>query len=177
MLFSAKEDKVGSISRKGHGISAFGMLKAFYLLITLKRVNSNRGILFQSFNQTRRKNSWEKDSVCRRNIDLSSGQCTRPQKCFGNGKIKGFALWIVGTSTLFTRFGSLCLLSLPKTQTIPSWSAFFFESRGDCSCRGEFADLTKNHYRDGIMALEHRWNKCISLKGRSCWKIKIILKL
>jgi histone-lysine N-methyltransferase SETMAR len=28
-----------------------------------------------------------------------------------------------------------------------------------------FADLTKNHYRDGIMALDHRWNKCISLKG------------
>jgi hypothetical protein len=28
-----------------------------------------------------------------------------------------------------------------------------------------FADLTKNQYRDGIMALEHRWNKCISLKG------------
>ena len=27
------------------------------------------------------------------------------------------------------------------------------------------ADLTKNHYRDGIMALEHRWNKCISLEG------------
>jgi histone-lysine N-methyltransferase SETMAR len=30
---------------------------------------------------------------------------------------------------------------------------------------GHFADLTKHHYRDGIMALEHRWNKCISLKG------------
>jgi len=30
---------------------------------------------------------------------------------------------------------------------------------------GYFADLTKNHYRDGIMAQEHRWNKCISLKG------------
>jgi len=28
---------------------------------------------------------------------------------------------------------------------------------------GYFADLAKNHYRDGIMALEHRWNKC--LKG------------
>jgi hypothetical protein len=28
-----------------------------------------------------------------------------------------------------------------------------------------FADLTENHYRDGIMTLEHRWNKCISLKG------------
>jgi len=30
---------------------------------------------------------------------------------------------------------------------------------------GYFADLTKNHYTDGIMALEHRWNKCISLNG------------
>ena len=30
------------------------------------------------------------------------------------------------------------LLSLPKTQTLPHWSAFFFESRGDCSCRGVF---------------------------------------
>ena len=31
--------------------------------------------------------------------------------------------------------------------------------------QGYFADLPENHYRDGIMALEHRWNKCISLKG------------
>jgi len=38
---------------------------------------------------------------------LSSGQCTHPQKCFGNGKIKGSALRIVGTSTLFPRFDSL----------------------------------------------------------------------
>jgi histone-lysine N-methyltransferase SETMAR len=30
---------------------------------------------------------------------------------------------------------------------------------------GYFTDLTKYHYRDGIMALEHHWNKCISLKG------------
>jgi hypothetical protein len=30
---------------------------------------------------------------------------------------------------------------------------------------GYFADLTKNHYRDGVMALEHCWNKCFSLKG------------
>jgi len=30
---------------------------------------------------------------------------------------------------------------------------------------GYFADLTKNHYTDGIMALAHLWNKCISLKG------------
>jgi histone-lysine N-methyltransferase SETMAR len=28
-----------------------------------------------------------------------------------------------------------------------------------------FVDLTKNHYRDKTMVMEHRWNKCISLKG------------
>jgi histone-lysine N-methyltransferase SETMAR len=37
---------------------------------------------------------------------------------------------------------------------------------------GYFADLTKNHYTDGIMALEHRWNKCISLKGDYVKKCK-----
>jgi len=38
---------------------------------------------------------------------------------------------------------------------------------GQCfsSNQEAIADLTKNHYRDRIMALEHRWNKCISLKG------------
>ena len=30
---------------------------------------------------------------------------------------------------------------------------------------GYFADLTNNHYKDGIVALEHRWNKYISVKG------------
>jgi hypothetical protein len=30
------------------------------------------------------------------------------------------------------------LFSLPKTQTLPHWSVFFFESRGDCSHTGVF---------------------------------------
>jgi histone-lysine N-methyltransferase SETMAR len=29
---------------------------------------------------------------------------------------------------------------------------------------GYFADLTNNHYKDGIVALEHRWNKYISVE-------------
>jgi hypothetical protein len=55
--------------------------------------------------------------------------------------VLAMALWILGTSPLFPRFGSLWLLSLPKTQTFPRWSAFFFESRGDCSCRGVFLQI------------------------------------
>jgi hypothetical protein len=41
---------------------------------------------------------------------------------------------------------------------------FFFEE-AIAAVEEYFADLTKNHYRDGIMALEQRWNKCISLTG------------
>jgi len=89
------------------------------------------------------KNSWEKTRFAKEKSRLSSGQCTHQQKCFGSGKIKGSALLIVGTSTLFPRFGSLWLLSLPKTQTLPRWSAFFFKSRGDCSCRGVFCRTYK----------------------------------
>jgi hypothetical protein len=33
------------------------------------------------------------------------------------------------------------------------------------AAEGYFADLTKNHSRDGIMALEHSWNKYISPNG------------
>jgi hypothetical protein len=32
------------------------------------------------------------------------------------------------------------------------------------AAEGYSADLEKNYYRYGIMALEHRWNKCISVK-------------
>jgi histone-lysine N-methyltransferase SETMAR len=35
--------------------------------------------------------------------------------------------------------------------------------------------LTKNHYRDRIMALEQRWNKCISLKGDYTYLLTYLL--
>jgi histone-lysine N-methyltransferase SETMAR len=52
------------------------------------------------------------------------------------------------------------------SQTLPCWSAFFFPNQeAIAAIEGYFADLMKNHYRDGITVLEHRWNKCISFKG------------
>jgi histone-lysine N-methyltransferase SETMAR len=42
---------------------------------------------------------------------------------------------------------------------------FSSNQEANAAVEGYFADLTKNHYRDGIMMLEHHWNKCISLKG------------
>jgi histone-lysine N-methyltransferase SETMAR len=54
----------------------------------------------------------------------------------------------------------------PKLKLFLAGQRFSFSNQETIAdVEGYFADLTKHHYRDGIMALEHRWNKCISLKG------------
>jgi hypothetical protein len=53
----------------------------------------------------------------------------------------------------------------PKLKLFVTGQRFSTNQEGIAAVEGYFADLMKNHYRDRIMALEHRWNKCISLKG------------
>jgi histone-lysine N-methyltransferase SETMAR len=52
----------------------------------------------------------------------------------------------------------------PKLKLFLAGQHFSSNQEAIIAVVGYFADLTKNHYRDRIMALEHRWNKCISLK-------------
>jgi hypothetical protein len=52
----------------------------------------------------------------------------------------------------------------PKLKLFLAGQRFSSNQEAIAAVEGYFADLTKNHYRDGIMALEHRWNKIISLK-------------
>jgi hypothetical protein len=56
-----------------------------------------------------------------------------------------------------------CLFS--KLKLFVAGQRFSSNQEAVAAVEGYFADLTKNHYRDGIMGLERRWNKCISLKG------------
>jgi len=53
----------------------------------------------------------------------------------------------------------------PKLKLFLAGQRFSWNQEEIAAVEGYFAALAKNHYRDGIMALEHRWNKCISLKG------------
>jgi len=53
----------------------------------------------------------------------------------------------------------------PKLKLFLAGQRFSSNQEAIAVVEGYFADLTKNHYRDGIMALKQRWNKCISLKG------------
>jgi transposase len=70
----------------------FGMLKAFCLLIILKSGKTITVEYYSNLLTRLDKKFVRKDPVCKRKNHLSSGKCTRPQKCFGNGKIKGSAL-------------------------------------------------------------------------------------
>jgi len=53
----------------------------------------------------------------------------------------------------------------PKRKLFLAGQCFSWNQEVIAAVERYFADLTKNHYRDGIMVLEHRWNKCIILKG------------
>jgi histone-lysine N-methyltransferase SETMAR len=53
----------------------------------------------------------------------------------------------------------------PKLKLFLADQCFSSNEEAIAAVERYFADLMKNHYRDGIMALEHCWNKCISLKG------------
>jgi hypothetical protein len=52
----------------------------------------------------------------------------------------------------------------PKLKLSLAGKCFSSNQEAIAAVEGYFADLTKNHYRDRIMALEHHWNKCIKLK-------------
>jgi hypothetical protein len=53
----------------------------------------------------------------------------------------------------------------PKLKLFLAGQRFSSNEEAIAAVERYFAYLTKNHYRDGIMALEHRGNKCISVKG------------
>jgi hypothetical protein len=53
----------------------------------------------------------------------------------------------------------------PKIKLFLAGQHFFSNQEAIAAVEGHFADLTENHYRDGLMALEHRWKKCIRIRG------------
>jgi hypothetical protein len=53
----------------------------------------------------------------------------------------------------------------PKLKLFLAGQRFSSNQEAITAAERYFVDLTKNHEREGIMALEHRWNKCISVKG------------
>jgi len=95
---------------------------------------------------------------------LPSGQCTCPPKCFGNGKLRDLHCELLEHPPCSPDLAPSDLYLFPKLKLFLAGQRFSSNQEATAAVEGYFADLTKNHYGDGIMALEHRWNECISLK-------------
>jgi len=107
-----------------------------------------------------------KDPVCKRKKNhLSPGQCTRPQNVLAMGKLRDLLYKLLENPPYTPDLVPSDFCLFPKFKLFLAGQRFYSNQEAIAAVEGYFADLTKNHYRDGIMALEHRWNKCISLKG------------
>ena len=109
----------------------------------------------------------EKSPGLQKKNNLSSGQCTRPPKCFGSGegKLRDLHYELLEHPPYSPDLTPSDFCVFPKLKYFLAGQRFSSNEEAIAAVEGYFADLTKNRIRDGIMALEHRWNKCISLKG------------
>lgn len=99
---------------KGDGECILGCSGDNIHLLSLKRTNNQRQILRQFTAAFERRNQ-EKPSASRQEKSaLSSGQCSCSHSNSCNGKNSRIEVRIASASTLFTRFGSLRLFSVPK---------------------------------------------------------------
>jgi histone-lysine N-methyltransferase SETMAR len=60
----------------------------------------------------------------------------------------------------------------PKLKIFLAGQRFSSNQKAIAAVERYFADLTKNHYKDAIVALERRWNKCVIVKRDYVEKLK-----
>jgi hypothetical protein len=74
------------------------------------------------------------------------------------GKIRGLHYELLEHSFYSPDLAPSDFRLLPKLKLFLAGQRFSSNQEAIAAVERCFADLTKNHYKDGIMALEHRWN-------------------
>jgi hypothetical protein len=107
-----------------------------------------------------------KDPVCKRKKSSFIRTVHLPTKVFWNwGKLRDLHYELLEHLPYCPDLAPSNFRLFPKLTLFRSGLHFSSNQEANAAVEGYFADLTKNHYRDKIMALEYRWHKCISLKG------------
>jgi hypothetical protein len=107
-----------------------------------------------------------KDPVCKRKISSFIRTMHPPTKVFWQWENEGDLHYELLEHPPYSPDlapSYFCLFLKPKL--FLAGQHFSLNQEAIAAVEGYFADLTKNHYRDGIVVLEHCRNKCISLKG------------
>jgi hypothetical protein len=98
----------------------------------------NWGILFQSFNQTRRKNSGEKTRFAKEKIIFHQDNAPTHKSVLAMGKLRDLHYKLLEHPPYSPDLAPSDFCLFRKLKLFLAGQPFFFESRGDCSCRGVF---------------------------------------
>jgi histone-lysine N-methyltransferase SETMAR len=103
-----------------------------------------------------------KDPVCKKKIIFYQDNVPTHKSVLAMGKLRDLHYELLEHPPYSPDLTPSDFYVFPKLKLFLAGQRFFFSNQeAIAAVEGYFSDLTKNHYRDGIMVLEH----CISLKG------------
>jgi len=106
-----------------------------------------------------------KDLVCKRKIIFHLDNAPAHKSVLAMEKLKDLHYESLEHTPYSPDLAPSDFYLFPKLKLFLAGRRFSLNQEAIAAVEEYFADLMKNHYRDGIMALEHRWNKCIRLQG------------
>jgi hypothetical protein len=163
-LFSTTGDKVSSISRKGHGIGVLGCLRHFVYYLE-KGKTITREYYSNLLTRLDEKICEKRPSLQKKKIIFHQDNAPTHKSVLAMGKLRDLQYELLERPPYSPDLAPADLYLFPKLKLFLAGQGFSSNQEVNAAVEGYFADLMKNHYRDGIMALDHCWNKCISLKG------------
>ena len=144
----------------------FGMLKAFFFINYLEKDKTiteeyYSNLLTKLDEKMRSKNP----GLQKKNFIFHQDNAPTHKSVLAMGKLRDLHYELLEHLPYFPDLAPSDFSLFQKLKLFLAGQRFSSNQEAIAAVEGYFADLTKNHYRDGIMALEHRWNKCISLMG------------
>jgi histone-lysine N-methyltransferase SETMAR len=162
-LFSA-EEKVGSISRKGHGINIWDA-EGILFIDDLEKDKTISG-KYNSNLLTRldKKICEKRPGLQKKNIIFLQDNAPAHKRVLAMRKLRDLHYELLEHPPYSPDLAPSDFYPSPKLNPFLARQRFSSNEVATAALERYFADHTKNQYRDRIIALEHRWNKCISLK-------------
>jgi len=106
-----------------------------------------------------------KDPVCKRKIIIHQDNAPAHKSVLAMGKLRDLHYKFLEHPSCSPDLAPSDIFLFPNSKLFLPGQRLSSNQESIAAVEGYFAALTKNHYRDGVMALKQRWNKCISVKG------------
>jgi hypothetical protein len=111
---------------------------------------------FSNFKPDCTKKFVRKERFAKEKYRLSSGQCTRPQKCMAMGKLRDLHYKLLKHPLYSPDLAPFDFYHFPKRKIFLAGQRFSSKQEAIAAVEVYFVDLMKNHYSSKIMALKHR---------------------